>query len=484
VDAKTILWTDTDVYQLRYEKTATALMAVERALRARCPLDGGEDEFLSLYDALAAADPETFTEIWEDPLAYFWTRFAYELVGWCLNPGPQPAGLAKYCAKLGTDEPPRALALHLEEFKKFIIALDMKAGGIRRFDRPLRTMLPFSIPGTRFSVLGRGTITVTGVSDGMPEVAYNETPLRLAMGGIVSDPAMPRLVERPVARHGDLEIMLKPETFCVPGVEAAQAFLDLADDYQAQQIPLLQEGLALVERHQPAALEHIRDLVQVIAFKPPASGNYSNVSFSDLPGAFILSAVHQPYWMADALIHEFLHNRLFFVLDRGEILEGAGDDTTEGGEFYSPWRDDLRPPGGLLHAVYVYVGVCKFWFSVCASGDPGVRRDYAEDQAVRAVLDLKIGIAQLRRHATFTEAGMGLFPELEREVAALCATMHALKLSPAAPATIARGNGEIVPFGVAKDGHQLSILESILAHAEQFDTGRQCGDLKLLLNSD
>ncbi len=103
MDAKTILWTDTDVYQLRYEKTATALMAVERALRARRPLEGGEDEFLLLYKALAAADPETFTEIWEDPLAYFWTRFAYELVGWCLNPGSQPTGLAKYCAKLGTD---------------------------------------------------------------------------------------------------------------------------------------------------------------------------------------------------------------------------------------------------------------------------------------------------------------------------------------------------------------------------------------------
>ena len=61
-------------------------MAVERALRARRPLGGGEDEFLSLYSALEAADPETFTTIWEDPFAYFWTRFAYELVGWCLNP--------------------------------------------------------------------------------------------------------------------------------------------------------------------------------------------------------------------------------------------------------------------------------------------------------------------------------------------------------------------------------------------------------------
>ena len=88
---------------------------------------------------------------------------------------------------------------------------------------------------------------------------------------------------------------------------------------------LVQEGLALVERHQPAALEHLRELVQVIAFKPPAAADYSNVSFSDLPGAFILSAVREPYWMADALIHEFLHNRLFFVVDGGELLADTGE---------------------------------------------------------------------------------------------------------------------------------------------------------------
>jgi len=482
VDTQTILWTDTDVYQRRYEKTATALMAVEQALRARRPLEGGEDEFLSLYATLAAADPDTFTVIWEDPFAYFWARFAYELVGWCLNPEPQPIGLAKYCASLGAEEPHRALALHLEEFKKFIIALEMKSGTTRRFDRPLHTKLPFSIPGTRVSVLGRGPIEVVSISDTALEVIHEGRTWCLALGGAISDPAMPRLVERPVACHGDFEITLKPETFCVPGIEAARALLDLADDYQEQQVALVQEALALVDRHQPAALEHMRELVQVIAFKPAASGDYSNVSFSDLPGAFILSAVQEPYWMADALIHELLHNRLFFVVDGGELLESVGE-AAESSEFYSPWRDDLRPLSGLLHAVYVYIGVTRFWFSVWRSCETnGVRREYAEDQAVRAVLDLRIGVAQLRRYASFTQAGVDLFKEMEIEVDSLGATMRALKLSPAAPAAIARGDGQIVPFGFTKDGRRLSILETIVAHAEQYDIHRQCADLKSILN--
>jgi hypothetical protein len=118
-------------------------MAVQRALRDRGPLAGGEDEFLALCGDLAAADPEIFTIIWEDPFSYFWTRLAYELTGWRLNPGPLPDTLKKYCAALGTQDAHRALALHLEEFKKFILALEMKTGGRRRFARPLMTTLPF-----------------------------------------------------------------------------------------------------------------------------------------------------------------------------------------------------------------------------------------------------------------------------------------------------------------------------------------------------
>ncbi len=480
MDAQTILWTDTEVYQRRYEKTATALMAVERVLRARRPLGGGEDEFLALYSALEAADPETFTTIWEDPYAYFWARFAYELVGWCLNPEPLPEALAKYCAAMGAGDPHRALALHLGEFKKFILALDLKSGTTRRFDHPLETMLPFSIPGTRLAVLGRGPILVNGVADGMLEVTRKETAMRLELGAEFSDSSFPRLVQRPLVRYGDFELTLKPETFCVAGVEAARAFLDLADDYQEQFVTLVQEGLALVERHAPDALEQMRELVQVIAFKPPATADYSNVSFSDLPGAFILSAVREPYWMADALIHEFLHNRLFFIAEGGELLAETG--AAGSGEFYSPWRDDPRPLSGLLHAVYVYIGIAKFWFSVCRSGETsGPRREYAVDQAVRAVLDLQIGVAQLRRFATFTERGAELFHEMEREVGMLVATMPGMKLSPRAPGAIARGDGEIVPFGVAADGHRLSILESIVEHAAKFDTRHQC-DLKSILH--
>ena len=482
MDALTTLWSDTDVYQRRYEKAATALMAVVRTLQARRPLAGGEDEFLALYADLAAADPEIFTIIWQDPYAYFWARLAYELTGWCLNPAPRPAALEKYCAALGTDDPRRALMLHLEEFKRFLIALEMMTGRTRRFASPFATVLPLSIPGTPYSILGAGTISVIGVAGAALDVIHDGSTMRLKVDNAPPEKSAPRLVKRPVVQQKDLEVCLKPETFCVSTIDGASVLLDQPDDYQQQQLPLIRQALVLVERHHPDALAHMCELLQVIAMKPHTVGDFSNVSFSDLPGAFILSAVREPYWIADALIHESMHNRLFFILDRGEILEGVGDGV-DTGEFYSPWRDDLRPLSGLLHAVYVHIGVSKFWFSVCRSGETsGAHREYAEDQAVRAILHLKMGVAQLRRHATFTARGVGLFEELAREVDDLTAAMRALNLSPLAPGAIARGDGTIVPFAVDDAGNRITVLDSVIAHAEKYDTQRQCGDVKALLN--
>ena len=454
-------------------------MAVQRALRERHPLAGREDEFLALCSDLVAADPEIFTIIWEDPFSYFWTRLAYELTGWCLNPAPLPAAVEKYCAAIGTEDAHRALALHLEEFKTFILALEMKTSGRRRFEHPLRTTLPFSIPGTEYSVLGRGSIEVCGIDAGQIEVVCQGITMRLNADRAEVDSATPRLVQRPMVHFEEVEICLKPETFCVPSIDA-RAFLEVPAGYQAQQIPLLRDALALIARHQPQALEHLREMMRVIAFKPPTLGDYSNISLSDLPGASIVSALNEPYWMADALIHEMLHNRLFFILDRDEILDGVPDGE-EVGAFYSPWRDDLRPLSGLLHAVYVYIGVCRFWFAAWKSGETsGMRRDYVQDQTVRAALHLKIGATQLRRHASFTDTGRELFAEMEREVDALLAAVRELNLSPHAPAVIARADGQIVPFD--KTGRAMSILDSIIEHEAKYDTPRQCGDLKAILN--
>jgi HEXXH motif-containing protein len=485
MNVREILWDDDGCYRLRYEKTATALIAVQRALDSRRPLDGAEDEFLDLYPAIASADTDLFTKIWEDPFSYFWTRRAYELVGLCLKPADLPYELRRYCLAIGTSDPREALRLHLHDFKRFVIALEMMTGGTRRFTRPFESTLPLSIPGTPYSILGRGTIQVIEVAATSLLVARVERISRLIPDTDADYSDAPRLITRPSLPYGDIELLFKPETFCLPGIGDAMVLRDLPEEFQLRNILLVKEALALVERHQPETLQQLGDLIKVIALKPAMSGGYSNVSLSDLPGAFILSAVQEPYWIADSLIHEFFHNRLFFITEEEPIFAEAeaDEDADNPGEFYSPWRMDLRPLSGLLHALYVYTGVCKYWFSVWRSGETdGMRRAYVEDQAIRWMYAIRIGAHQLRTRARFTEFGAALFSEMEKEAESLWATGKRLGLSPSAPAMLVHPDGNFVVGGVDESGRTFSIIDTIRQHQDRYDKYRQCPDLESILS--
>jgi HEXXH motif-containing protein len=479
---------DSEVYRNRYEKTATALIAVQRALehhQHHQPLGVSVGDFLRDYAMLANASPEIFTRIWEDPFSYFWARRAYELVGVSLQPAEVPYELQRYCVAIGASNPREALTLHLQQFKRFLVALDLMTGATRRFDQPLVLNLPASIPGTPYSILGTGPIRVVGVVPGALEVEHSGRILRLASDADVTDSQTPRIVRRPTIQYGDLELTLKPETFCLPSVGPAAALFNIPAEFQQQQIPILEHGLALIRRHHPEAFQHMSDLIKVIAMKPPAAGDYSNVSLSDFPGAFILSALPQPYWIADSLIHELYHNRMFFITEDEPVFADSepDGDADDPGEFYSPWRTDLRPLSGLLHALYVYTEVCKFWFSVWQSGETnGPLRAYVQDQAVRWMSAIKIGAHQLRKRTAFTEFGEALFTEMEKEVASLSVLYRTMGLSREAPAMLVHPNGEIVIGGT--DGRQrlLSIMDTIRQHQSRYDIHQQCTDLDAILN--
>ena len=271
VDARRSLWEDDRLYRPRYEKTATALIAVQRTLQKRRPLQGAEDEFLALYAVLEAADPDIFTLIWEDPFSYFWARRAYELVGLCLKPAKVPNELRRYCLALGADEPREALRLHLERFKTFIIALEILTGGTHRFARSLEATLPLSIPATPYSILGDGRIEIAAVSANALEIVDRGKTLLLRPEASTLEAHTPRMVRRPIVEHGGVAVTLKPETFHLPGITQAEALRATPAEFQEQQIPLLRQALELIAKHQPDTLRKFGDLIKVIGLKPPTT---------------------------------------------------------------------------------------------------------------------------------------------------------------------------------------------------------------------
>ena len=478
-DAKNILWTDTAIFQNRYEKSASALVAVKQALERNRPLGGGEQEFLDLYQIVADGHPDHFTSVWRDPTAYFWVRMAYQLLGTCLTDAPlQPLAQA-YCGALGTLEPREALAHHLADFKRFVLALHVLSGGDSVFTPPFHVSLPFAVPGTRLSLSGTGSALIHSVASGHLEVSYAGRTGRIPLTPRPSSrPDTLTVHECPVTRYRGYELPLHPHAFNLPGLDFISPVLDAGLAYQNEHVNLVAETLALIERYQPAAYAQFRDVMRFIALKPQRTGNYTNISHSDLPGAFICGVVHEPLELGDTLLHEFHHNRLFFIEEIGPFFVDPEDNLQTTGAYYSPWRSDLRPLHGIFHALYVYLPVCRFWLEAYRGGDvTGRRLDYVRDRVVRIPLQLAVAVQQLARYARFTEFGTTLFEQMRKDVAEIRDAIIASSVPLDVPAVICSEDGTLTNQVGKSNGRSLSAREAVLEHIRNYDLHKQCHGL-------
>ncbi len=480
--AADILWNDKGLYQARYEKTASALIAIYQALDRNRPLGGAEAEFLELYQRVAAADPAAFTTVWRDPTAYFWVRLAYEFVGNCLAPAPLSLMAESVARARGAVDPKSALKAHLDDFKRFVLALGIASGTDQVFLAPLKVDLPFAIPSTRLVISGEGELLIDALAHGHLEVTRGEQKLRLPLTASSSDFCSIR--ESPVAVAQDYCLILQPEAFNLQGLEVGEPLRLISPSFQSEQVSLTAQALELIHRHCPATFEHFCEVIRLIALKPSGIGDYSNISHSDLPGCFVVTVANDPYLMADFFIHEFHHNRFFFVEELGAFFALEHDNQMTRNEYYSPFRDDLRPLHGIFHGVYVYLAVWRFWFAVYRSGETsGLRRALVSDQVTFIATQLAIAVSQLRRFAQFTALGAELFEAMADESARIQETTRSLKFLGDLPSIRCGDDGVFSIRCEEGSDRPLTVRRAILRHAQQYDRHRQCDDLDSIVRA-
>jgi hypothetical protein len=182
--------------------------------------------------------------------------------------------------------------------------------------------------------------------------------------------------------------------------------------------------------------------------------------------------------MADVLIHEFHHNRLFFIEENGKFFED-GEAAVGEKRYYSPWRSDPRALMGILHGLYVFVPVREFWGNVARDEQLDARqREVARNWVARNTLELSIGVHQLRHHARFTSFGRTVFRLLTERVRSLQEEMLADGLSYDCPAFRFDQDGLYTPALSATDGHRLSVREQVLNHLQNHAPSAQFEEIR------
>jgi HEXXH motif-containing protein len=300
-------------------------------------------------------------------------------------------------------------------------------------------------------------------------VAFKDNVLYLRQQGI--DCALPlseendKHIRSPFVEHAGCRLRLQPQALAGLGLKSVDDVLAEGDGYPRRHTELLRNALAAIERFAPDVFEQISGTIRVVGLKSN-DGDFTNVSFSELPGAMLLSVVDHPLVMADRIIHEFHHNRLFHIEDCGSLFEPQSP-TKE--DFYSPWRNDRRPLKGVLHGLYVFIAVGRFWRRVHLQGElSSYDRSLVTDQLLRISRQVILARDELARNARFTPPGQGLFAQLSSDVDELHDQIAALGLPHDAPAMEVRDDGSIAPQMSRETKKPLSVREAIDEHRLSF----------------
>jgi len=112
--------------------------------------------------------------------------------------------------------------------------------------------------------------------------------------------------------------------------------------------------------------------------------------------------------MAEAVIHEFQHNKLNVAAHGADFLVNAFHPL-----YKSPVRPDPRPLWGILLAVHAFLPVAELYRRMRDDSHPLAAAGQFEQRLSDIDLKNHEGMEMLRAHACFTAAGRALFADLE-----------------------------------------------------------------------
>lgn len=454
-DVDQLAWNDLSVYIKRRRKAANALVRVAEAVLGHPELRSRCREFDSCYSALLAADPAAFTTLWSEPYAYHWARTADQHLR---------HGLA---TRNGVEE----LVAHLELIKLFAAGLAILTGSTHPFEAPLSLPAPLSIPATKLSLISNREIELLGVDDGRLIVRHDGRREVIPTQPAESwdHPGMTREFCPEVPLEEGAQMRLQPAALQLPrSVAAAQTLPPVS--LQHRLCDKIEHAVALIDQHLPDMYPQLRYAARIVVLKPVSDSGPQNSSFSRFPGALLIGACENSYELAEDIIHEAHHNRLYAIEEAGPFFEDHRVHSTREERFYSPWRADPRPLYGIFHAVYVFSRVQRYWLNVSqCNGSPQAVRDYAAQRWARLRLQLAAGTAELEANADFTPLGAKLFHCVVKEVQEVQQAGQSAGLRIDLPAFECTESGDFVAATGVLSGKPVSVAEADEEHRMLFE---------------
>jgi HEXXH motif-containing protein len=178
--------------------------------------------------------------------------------------------------------------------------------------------------------------------------------------------------------------------------------LSLGDHALTEWTQALGDALSILEAHLPGVVSEMRLLSLLTIPVGYHAEKHVSASYREYVGACYLTLHPNVHTLAEALVHEFQHNKANLASHHDPLLENA-----QGTLVRSPVRPDLRPLWGVLLAVHAFVPVAELFLRMWKSGSNHVR-----DRLRDVIQKNEEGLQTLREHARPTRIGAMLIEEM------------------------------------------------------------------------
>ncbi|MDC0719659.1 aKG-HExxH-type peptide beta-hydroxylase [Nannocystis bainbridge] len=180
--------------------------------------------------------------------------------------------------------------------------------------------------------------------------------------------------------------------------------LDLGGQPVAAWVAGLRAGLEQIAAHLPGLRAELDVGLSLIVPVGHDRERHLSASYQEAIGTVYLSLHPSALTLAEALIHEFSHNKLHALLEQGPLLENAWSPL-----YASPVRPDPRPLHGVLLAAHAFLPVAAMLESMLSSGTGEV-----EGRLQQVARGNHEAVETLRLHARPTALGAPLLAEMTR----------------------------------------------------------------------
>jgi HEXXH motif-containing protein len=399
--------------QARQRMNGLELLAIARHLKdtGRHPL------FQPFLDDLRAVPPADFWQVWTSPAAYLWTRLAWQ----GLQYPRQPSDLVERHAAWLAKRFEQFLSDHLKQVGLFTVAAHLHMGDAYRAPALVPLDATGSFPSAGVGWRAPRPFALRGCTAAGEVLAHLEGG-EIAYG-VLSEPGADSPFFRVPAAIGRGALWVDAWDTCSRLDYAGMEWTPRVTEYPAVRDAArrVTGALARIEAYSPCIAEEIGHILSVATPLRAVSEHSSHSgSVSFIPGAFAFADLNDEDRLAEMILHELSHNKLFLLDDRDPLLDQTwhGDGWRDEC-YYSPWRDDPRPLKGILHGVFVFVEVASFWANRLpkASCLPSDAVSVRRFKTVFAQLEVACEVLEGSAH--FTPIGARLFDELRNRLASL-----------------------------------------------------------------